>query len=207
MQRYLLFLACMICIGKAAAQNKDVVAEAGPGIGFSLPQVLKRNPAITKPMAGAIVGIEANRLVPFKHKKKVFYSVGIQGYFYYFSSPPSTGEGHTAVGLFGLSIGVPVKAHLLLPIAKGTAVWLSAGIVPLIETSGLVRTTQPDGGIRFNAGPDAFAGFMFNNQTAVGIGWMMPVRVYGDPSVSYTYHLHNFTFNVRYCFRGKHFKF
>ncbi|XZF13500.1 hypothetical protein ACTHGU_17105 [Chitinophagaceae bacterium MMS25-I14] len=216
MRPFLLFLLCSISFAAATAQrtthktiqskNKEFVAEVGPGIGFSIPQIIKRNPDITKPMPGAIIGVEANRLVPFKHNKNLFYSVGIQGYIYYFSSPPSTGEGQTAVGVFGLSVGTPVKFHALLPIAKSTAVWLSAGVVPLIETSGLVRTTQPDGGIRFNAGPDAYAGFLLNNQTGIGIGWMMPLRVYGDPSVHYTYHLHNFTFNVRYCLKGKHFK-
>lgn len=178
------------------------IVEMGPVIGVSIPQIVEKNENITKPMAGLCVGIKGNALYPTR-KKNVYVGIGLQGCLFYFSTVPS-GENMEPVGFFGLSIGAPLTLQRVFPVGN-FSLRANFGLMPIIETSGLVRTDQPDGGLRANVAPTAGFGLTLDQRTTLGFEWFMPIRLYGAPSKNYTYHLHNCSFTVTYCFRKYRF--
>lgn len=197
---YSLSLALLLCY----SSNAQNVVELGPAVGVTLPDIVTRNPDITKPLSGTQLGIKGDMLFPTSNKK-LFFGVGLQAYVYYFSTVPSNEE-VAAIGLFGLSFGVPVTMQHVFPVGN-FALRTSLGVMPIIETSGLVRTDYPDGGMRLNAAPTASFGLTLGKRTTVGFDWFMPIRLYGAPSQSYTYRLHNFSFTVQYCLKQHRFQY
>lgn len=193
----LLFLLLITC--DLFAQK---IVEMGPVIGVSVPQIVERNPNITKPMPGLCIGIKGDALYPTS-KENLYVGVGLQGCLFYFSTVPS-GDNMEPVGLFGINIGVPVTIQKVFPIGN-FALRTNLGVIPMMESSGLVRTDQPDGGLRVNIAPTAGFGLTLDQRTTLFFEWFMPIRLYGAPSQNYTYHLHDCSFTVLYCFRKYRF--
>jgi hypothetical protein len=185
------------------SRAQDVI-ETGPSFGVSVPQILSRTYNSDRPMQGALLGVEAHAAWK-TGSSRVFLGTGVHLYGFYFNNNPSGNEGSTAVGLFGLSIGMPLQAHFLIPAGSNFCIRTSIGMTPLMETSGLVRTSEADGGIRFNIAPDVFAGILLNKRTSFGFNWFMPLRPYGDKDKDYTFFLHNVSFKMQYCLKDKYF--
>ncbi|PZF73961.1 hypothetical protein [Taibaiella soli] len=178
------------------------IIEMGPVMGVALPQIIERNENITKPMPGFCVGIRGDALYATK-KKNLYIGIGLQGSLFYFSTVPS-GENMEPVGFFGLSMSAPLTVQKVFPVGN-FFLRTNLGIMPIIETSGLVRTDYPDGGLRANIAPTAGLGLTLDQRTTIGFEWYMPIRLYGAPSQNYSYHLHDFSFTVMYCFRKYRF--
>lgn len=201
MVRLLLLLpAFFFCL---CSRAQDVI-EVGPSFGVSVPQILSRTYNSDRPMQGALLGVEAHAAYKTGNKH-IYLGAGAHLYGFYFNNNPSGNEGSTAVGLFGLSIGVPLQAHFLFHAGSNFYIRTSVGVTPLMETSGLVHTSEADGGIRFNLAPDVFAGILLNNRTSFGFNWFMPLRPYGDMDKDYTFYLHNITFKMQYCLKDNYF--
>lgn len=202
MNRLLRFLFPAILFS-LSVQAQDVI-EVGPSFGFSVPQILSRNYNTDRPMQGGLLGVETHALYKTGNKH-IYLGAGAQLYGFYFSTSPTGNEGSAAVGLFGLSVGVPLQAHFIIPAGSNFQVRTSVGVTPLMETSGLVHTSEADGGIRFNVAPNVFLGILLNNRTSFGFNWFMPLRPYGDKDKDYSFFLHNITFKMQYCLKNNYF--
>lgn len=185
------------------AQAQDVI-ETGPSFGFSVPQMLSRQPNSDRPVQGGLLGVEAHAIYKTANRN-IYLGAGGQLYGFYFNNSPNGNEGSAAVGLFGLSVGIPLQAHFLVPAGSNFYIRTSAGMTPLIETSGLVHTSNADGGIRFNIAPQVYLGILLSNRTSFGFNWFMPLRPYGDKAYDYSFYLHNITFKMQYCLKDKYF--
>ena len=192
----------LCCFNILIAQNR--ITEIGAGFGFSLPVIEIRNPDLDRPSAGAMFGLHGHLNFPLS-TYGWYGSTGIQFYGFYFSNSPLRDQSGRAVKLFGYSLGIPLRLQRIVNADESTSFRFTTGVIPIMETSSLVRTDVKDGGIRFNVAPEVSIGMLLSKRYTISFNWFMPIILSGAKSLGNTYRLHNFSFRATYCLKGKHF--
>lgn len=190
-----------VCVGHISAQQ---AIEIGPAFGISFPKPILRNMDIDRIKPGAIIGVNLD-MVRKSWVKDLYFNTGVYINGFLFEQTPSHNFKGTAVGLYGLSFGFPFKLQHHIMNDRDFILRYTIGVLPLWESKALVRNNDPDGGLRFNAGPEVSISMLVEKSNSVGFRWFMPLREYGAQEIHNTFYLLNFSFFASWTLKGHSF--